>query len=384
LVINLTSSEKKSFFSFLALYLGSSFLLLFSSLFFYYQNEKTLYLDLIKSNMQNIVSKASNEIIVSHMSNQIFDKNIYLNNPLYKIAFYDKDKNLLFGSLVEPLNKDLGFYIKEDRIKLDSSTVGHLGIWFIALEDFRFKDKILDLKYQIIFIFFTIYSIISLIGFRLARLFLKPIKDERERLNNFIKDTTHELNTPISAIIMSSSSENLSSKQLERIKFSASRISEIYKDLSYLFLEEKIKKTSENLNLKTIIKEQIDGFDPLISRKKLEIKLDLEDFSFYINKDDFIRLFNNLLSNAIKYNNSNGFINISLKNRELIVKDSGIGIDKKDLEDIFKRYFRATNYNGGFGLGLNIVSLICQKYSLKIEINSQINKGSSFKVIFPN
>ena len=205
--------------------------------------------------MQNIVSKASNEIIVSHMSNQIFDKNIYLNNPLYKIAFYDKDKNLLFGSLFEPLNKDLGFYLKEDRLKLvDSSTVGHLGIWFIALEDFSFKDKILDLKYQIIFIFFTIYSIISLIGFRLARLFLKPIKDERERLNNFIKDTTHELNTPISAIIMSSSSENLSSKQLERIKFSASRISEIYKDLSYLFLEEKIKKTSENLNLKTIVK----------------------------------------------------------------------------------------------------------------------------------
>ena len=61
--IDLTSSEKKSFFSFLALYLGSSFILMLIALFFYYQNEKTLYLDLVKSNMQNIVSKVSNEII---------------------------------------------------------------------------------------------------------------------------------------------------------------------------------------------------------------------------------------------------------------------------------------------------------------------------------
>ena len=63
--IDLTSSEKKSFFSFLALYLGSSFILMLIALFFYYQNEKTLYLDLVKSNMQNIVSKVSNEIIIS-------------------------------------------------------------------------------------------------------------------------------------------------------------------------------------------------------------------------------------------------------------------------------------------------------------------------------
>ena len=55
------------------------------ALFFYYQNEKTLYIDLAKSNMQNIVSKASNEIIVSHMLNGVFNKESYLNNQDYKI-----------------------------------------------------------------------------------------------------------------------------------------------------------------------------------------------------------------------------------------------------------------------------------------------------------
>ena len=127
--IDLTSSEKKSFFSFLALYLGSSFILMLIALFFYYQNEKTLYLDLVKSNMQNIVSKVSNEIIISHMLDVEFDKNIYLNNQDYKISFYDKDKNLLFGNLDEKLNFEQNFYNDDEKlIIVDSSTVGHLGI----------------------------------------------------------------------------------------------------------------------------------------------------------------------------------------------------------------------------------------------------------------
>ncbi len=66
------------------------------------------------------------------------------------------------------------------------------------------------LKSDIFLLFLFIYSIVSIIGFYLAKLFLKPIKDEREKLNNFIKDTTHELNTPISAILMSSEKDELS------------------------------------------------------------------------------------------------------------------------------------------------------------------------------
>lgn len=186
--------------------------------------------------MQNTLSKVSNEIIVSHMNQFKFDKDKYILNDSYKISFYDKNRELLFGSIDEKLENTLGFIHKKDSLKLiDNSTVGHLGIWYIALEDFSFSSKLNSLKYQIIFIFLFVYSIISIVGVYLAKLFLKPINDERVRLNNFIKDTTHELNTPISAIVMSSSSENINEKQLERIKFSANRVSEIYKDLTFLF-----------------------------------------------------------------------------------------------------------------------------------------------------
>ena len=377
--IDLTSSEKKSFFSFLALYLGSSFILMLIALFFYYQNEKTLYLDLVKSNMQNIVSKVSNEIIISHMLDVEFDKNIYLKNQDYKISFYDKDKNLLFGNLDEKLNFEQNFYNDEEKlIIVDSSTVGHLGIWYIALKDNSLKEKISNLKLNIFLIFLIFYTIIAIVSWSLAKLFLKPIKNERERLNNFIKDTTHELNTPISAIIMSCEDDNLTKKQLDRIKFSAKRVSEIYKDLTYIFLGNIEKKSSLKLDLSKVIKEEIINFEPMIARKRLKINLNIEEFFYEINKDDFIRLFNNLFSNAIKYNKTDGNIDIILQNSELIIKDSGIGISKDKIKDIFNRYYRATNQSGGFGLGLNIVNMICKTYNIKIDVQSLENIGSTF------
>lgn len=377
--IDLTSSEKKSFFSFLALYLGSSFILMLIALFFYYQNEKTLYLDLVKSNMQNIVSKVSNEIIISHMLDVEFDKNIYLNNQDYTISFYDKDKNLLFGNLDEKLNFEQNFYNDEEKlIIVDSSTVGHLGIWYIALKDNSLKEKISNLKLNIFLIFLIFYTIIAIVSWSLAKLFLKPIKNERERLNNFIKDTTHELNTPISAIIMSCEDDNLTKKQLDRIKFSAKRVSEIYKDLTYIFLGNIEKKSLDKIDLSKVIKEEIINFEPMIARKRLKINLNIEEFFYEINKDDFIRLFNNLFSNAIKYNKTDGNIDIILQNRELIIKDSGIGISKDKIKDIFNRYYRATNQSGGFGLGLNIVNMICKTYNIKIDLQSLENIGSTF------
>jgi two-component system OmpR family sensor kinase len=377
--IDLISSEKKSFFSFLALYLGSSFILMLIALFFYYQNEKTLYLDLVKSNMQNIVSKVSNKIIMSHMLDIEFDKNIYLNNQDYKISFYDKDKNLLFGNLNEKLNFEQNFYNDEEKlIIVDSSTVGHLGIWYIALKDNSLKEKISNLKLNIFLIFLIFYTIIAIVSWSLAKLFLKPIKNERERLNNFIKDTTHELNTPISAIIMSCEDDNLTKKQLDRIKFSAKRVSEIYKDLTYIFLGNIEKKSLDKIDLSKVIKEEIINFEPMIARKRLKINLNIEEFFYEINKDDFIRLFNNLFSNAIKYNKTDGNIDIILQNRELIIKDSGIGISKDKIKDIFNRYYRATNQSGGFGLGLNIVNMICKTYNIKIDVQSSENIGSTF------
>ena len=350
----------------------------------YYQNEKILYYDLTKSNMQNEVSKISSEIILSHMSGNKFDKEKLLETENYKISFYDKNQNKIFGNLDE--NIDFSKKIidtKNSFILVDDSVLGHLDIYYIALKENMYFKKIEELKLNIISIFFIIYLIIALIGFYLAKLFLRPIREERVKLNNFIKDTTHELNTPISAILMSTENKNLSEKQIERVRISAKRVSEIYSDLTYLFLENKETiKNIQEFNLKDLISEQMEYLDLIATKKRVKINKNIEDFDYKIDKDDFIRIFNNLVSNAIKYNKMGGIIDISLQNNILKISDSGIGIEKDKINDIYKRYYRATKEQGGFGIGLNIVSYICSFYKIKITVDSQINKGTTFSLTF--
>ena len=350
----------------------------------YYQNEKKLYFDLAKTKMQNVVSNISSRIIFAHMQNKSLDSSQFLKTNLYKISFYDKNKKKMYGNMDDYIDFSKKIIKQKDHfILIDDSTYGHLGIHYIAIKENLFFKTIQSLQNRIIILFLIIYSILSLIGFFLARLLLKPIKDEREKLNNFIKDTTHELNTPISAILMSTESEELTKKQTQRIKLAAQKISEIYKDLTYIFLEDKEDKSQiKNYNLKELIQEQLKYFEILAEKKRITITTNLEDFNFEIDENDFIRLFNNILSNAIKYNKQKGTINIELKDNFLRIKDSGIGIEEKEIKDIFNRYYRATNENGGFGIGLNIVDNICKKYNIIPNVNSKIKIGTQFSFKF--
>ena len=66
----------------------------------------------------------------------------------------------------------------------------------------------------------------------------------------------------------------------------------------------------------------------------------------------------------------------------LKISDSGMGIAKEKLKDIYNRYYRATNEQGGFGIGLNIVNHLCSIYKIKIMVESQIDEGTTFTLIF--
>lgn len=350
----------------------------------YYQNEKKLYFDLAKTKIQNIASSISSKVILTHMSNSQLSVNDLLFEDKYKVSFYNFMKKKIKGNI----NQEIDFskkLIVDDKgfILIINDPYGHLGVSFIAVQNDTFYTKIEELKQNTILIFLFIYLIIALIGLYLAKLFLQPIKEERIKLNNFIKDTTHELNTPISAILMSSENEVLSKKQVHRIQLAAHRISEIYKDLTYIFLEEKSdKKDIKELDLGKTVKEQLKYFEALAEKKQIKIEQDIENFTYKIEENDFIRLFNNILSNAIKYNHQKGSIKILLKNKQLIISDSGIGIKEEKQKDIFNRYYRATSRNGGFGIGLNIVREICQAYDISISLTSKEKKGTTFSFNF--
>ena len=102
------------------------------------------------------------------------------------------------------------------------------------------------------------------------------------------------------------------------------------------------------------------------------------------------QLFTNLIDNAIKYT-FKGSIHVTLeKNKEDIlvkVQDTGIGISREEQEKIFKRFYRVdksrSKETGGVGLGLNIAEWIAQAHHGRIEVNSELNKGSTFTVYLP-
>lgn len=383
-IIKLTSSEKRTVIRFFGLYLGGSLFLMLIIALLYYQNEKRLYFDLAKTKMQNVVSNITSQIIFAHMSGNTLDLKQFLKTDTYNISFYDRNKNIIVGNLNETIDFSKDLIEKEQHfILINDSAYGHLNVNYIAIKENFFYKTLKKLKVDITVFFLLVYSILALIGFYLSKLLIKPIKDEREKLNNFIKDTTHELNTPISAILMSTENEDLTNKQIKRIKIAANKISEIYKDLTFIFLEEVTQtKDIKEINLKDTINSQIKYFEALAERKKIDIKTSLEDTKFSIDENDFTRLFNNLLSNAVKYNKVKGSIFIELKDNTLTIKDTGIGIEKEKIRDIFNRYFRATTQSGGFGIGLNIVKNITTLYNIDIKIDSKIKVGTTFTLKF--
>jgi len=244
----LTKEEKRTLYQFLWLYLGSSFTLFAIIAYLFYQNELHFFYDNTQNRMQLASSKIASQITHAHMSGQDFSFKQAIQSSPYNIGFFDKKHKVIASNLS---NDDSSIKIT------DYSPFGHLGVNSIIIEKEGIDKVINNLRYKIILVLAIIYMIIGVIGYFLAKLFIKPIQLKRIQLDNFIKDSTHELNTPVTALMLSVNSPMLNSpKNLERIRLSASRISEIHKDLSYLLLDNHTK-TNELILLNEVIKKQL-------------------------------------------------------------------------------------------------------------------------------
>jgi len=336
--------------------------------------------------MQIDASNLSSQIIHAHMNATPLSLNEIVKSFSDKIGFYDRENRPIASSIKTPIDFSKTLYRDREKMTFVAhNTFGHLGVESIVIQKEGISHYIDSLELKIIIGLLVIYLLLSIIGYFLAKLFIKPIQMKRLQLDNFIKDSTHELNTPITALMLSINAPKLESpKNLERIKLSATRISEIYRDLTYLMLDKEGEETPLTpLFLNQILKEELTYLTLLAEKKKIDIELSEEsEIYFKIDKESFIRLIHNLVSNAIKYNTINGYIKITIRGNHLIIEDSGIGISEKYHAEIYNRFYRATEQVGGFGLGLNIVHKVCQAYHISIEFESQLNRGTTFILEF--
>lgn len=308
----------------------------------------------------------------------------------YNSAIFDIDKNIIF-STIKNKNIDLNkiYYQKNpNSYFIYEMKPYYMGAAFIVIEQetkFSFKE----LSYKIVSFSIIVILLIVLTSLFLVKLILKPLRQNAALLNRFIKDTTHELNTPISTILTNiellekKEFEPSVEKKLKRVKMASLTISNLYEDLVFLLLNHKISSQNQLQNINEIIENRIEYFNLLFSAKKLKVDYIQNDkLEIVIDKKKIIRVIDNIISNAIKYTNENTTITVEVNKNSISFIDQGIGMSEAEIKDIFKRYTRFNNIQNGFGLGYNIVYSIAKEYNIDIKIDSKIDEGTCVKLNF--
>lgn len=377
-------SEKRSLIRFLVIYLLSTLLLFSFASWIFYSATKDHLLDKQRESLKYEAESIKSALRKLHKSNSV--PLVYPYNPLILSAIFDSNKEYIFGTF----GKDITFDEKRKSghlyymSKVEPYYMGVAYLLTVKQIDVGAIDR---LRQNIFFFMFIAGIFFSITGYFLGRLFVAPMRDYITRMNQFIQDTTHELNTPISTILtniemietLGKHEEN--GTELKRIEIASKTLSRIYDDLTYLNLNHQYHRDIIAIDMSALVEERIVYFTSMIEAKHLSMELSLEkNIILQMDKNDALRLVDNLISNAIKYNKHHGSLTIELNQNHFSVKDTGIGISKKDLGTILHRFKRSNKSEGGFGIGLDIVRQVVASYDYHLKIDSELNKGTEVHV----
>jgi two-component system, OmpR family, sensor kinase len=385
--IDLTKSETRTLLGFSFLYSFLVLVILSVVSYLYYKFQK----DLMLQEKRQILQNYSNDLIgrLRDLHVNIDKNNVYPRDERFESAIFDSDKKEIFSTLKsQDVSLDDIIYLNDGEIHFIKEPESYyLGSKYIIVEIPDDGVWFEQIRYNIIIYFSLAFIFMMFIGYFILRLFLKPMRDALHLLDRFIKDTTHELNTPVTAIITNiemidkNSLDERLLKKINRIEIGAKTISNIYEDLTFVTLNNQLISKNEDINLSNVLRQRIDYFNSLATLKKITFDLNIKDDIFiFCDMKKITKLIDNILSNAIKYNKIAGFIKVNLDDNTLSIEDSGKGIEKENLKNLFERYSRFDKSVGGFGIGLNIVSLIAKEYDLKIDVKSEINVGTKVEI----
>jgi len=381
---SLNSLEKNSFYSFLSLYIISSTLFIFLSAYWYYEARYSSLEQTEYYRLQHLSDKISQTIINAHMMG------IKLEMPEYDkdvtVALVSKTSKVVYGKLLDGFFPKRSEYLIQNGHNILSSDAPqeHLGIEYVVLHSDILFLKLQELKKNVTLSIVLSITIVIILAWFLSIIFIKPLRQRVKQVEDFVHDTAHELNTPITALRMSLSQamkKDTSNKYLKNISVSTKQLFDIYNALSYISFDLK-KEEAESLDVCSVVKKSVAYYEELAHAKGIEIESSCEEFYYTIDEPKLTMLFGNLISNAIKYSHPNSKIMVNFSDATFSVEDFGIGIAKDKLSSIYERFNRETEYAGGFGIGLSIVEKITEEYDLDIKVESILGKGSRFIIKF--
>lgn len=243
-----------------------------------------------------------------------------------------------------------------------------------------FKQESRSLMLSIMAVQFLLMALFALISYLLARSALKPMQQTISKLDRFAKDLIHDLNTPITSILLSmkllqKESACRDNKAFVRMNKNVRDISELHTNLTTLLEEETFQV--EKTNICSIVNEVVATHKALYPH--LTFELNCQHLYATLNAHALRQILTNLLSNACKYNKESGFIAIHAHQNTLTIEDSGIGI--KEPDKVFERSY--SEHSGSSGIGLDIVKRLCDAMQIGIVVRSVVQEGSKVSLTFP-
>jgi len=383
----LSNSERKSLIRFLIIYLTSTFILFAIASWGFYIVGKRHIIDKQRQQLLYEADRLKSELRRLHQSDAPV-----LYYPAVRgmdSAIYDIDGSYIFGTLRTPVNAHTLIEDKRRITVRKPVEPYYLGAATLIVSKPLDAASIKTLERDIVIFMLISGVFFSVLGYFLGKLFIKPMRDAMEKLNRFIQDTTHELNTPISTILtnveMIEAFESCpdAREELKRITIASKTLNRIYDDLSYLNLNHRYHRKAEVVDMSRLVRERLTYFEVMMEAKHLRLETRIEEgVALTIDRNDALRLVDNILSNAIKYNTYGGLLRVVLDRNRFEVEDTGEGIAPDALEHIRRRFVRANASEGGFGIGLHIVDTVVRYYGYTLEINSEPDKGTKVRVLW--
>lgn len=349
------------------------------------------YMKHVHSIKNELLLKEKSLLIIKAMQdyNQAEDFFEYPRYKTFKSGLYDESFKPIFSLLDYNIKyfKD-GYHLDDNHayIIVNLPNKRYFGAKYLIVKNTISFASVYE---KILMILFAIVIFVFILSVFFLRSFAKPFQKMNKQLDNFIKDSMHEINTPLSIINVNIdlyNRKNKENKYMQRMKAATKVLSNIYDDMDYLIKHERLKYEKVEIDIRDFLKERVEYFSEVARMKNIIINTKLQECGIvYMNEKQLQRVIDNNISNAIKYSYENSTIDIALymkdKRCHLSFKDYGVGIKKT--EKIFSRYYREDTSKGGFGIGLNIVKSIINKENIDLYIESEPKKGTLFLYTFP-
>ncbi len=386
--IFLNKEERRALIGFLSIYTLSALVLISIIAVLYYNKGIVSISDKCSIQMRNASLTVEKELMQAQMEKKAYKFKPPVNVGL-RLGLFDKNGKAIYSNLKSQkiFFSKKSYRNNEHEYHVHRLNTPILGVSYVVVENDGNRNEKLKLITLIFSTMLASMVFVFFVGFLLSRVLLKPIKDRIRKLNRFIRDSSHELNTPVSALIMSASSvknsNELNPRILNHISVSAKQISQIYNTLSFVAFNDIDERYDEKFDLKVLVEESVRFFDEIAKSRGNTIECTLQSTTVFLDKSRIQKVINNLLSNALKYSFAKTKIAVILKNHTLCIINEGEGINKEDQKAIFKRFERRSKSEGGFGIGLDIVQSVCSEYGIKIDVESMPGKKTTFFLIFP-